>query len=234
MWGGGEKILNADLGKVLINMIKAILKIQPLAPLSLVTTTPGSFYRSDNSPSDEMIYGMLENMMGWHYSKEIRRSYLKAIKKSFKKDRKEVSETNSLSGFAPLIQNFVQIKELLLFPHTTPFTDLWTQHMKGSDNRHVKGSRNYDHRLNRKINLAKDDAEKNVLLKGNFGKFPNYYQSPTKREFVLVEGEYGYEIEIDDGFLNEFQASIENPQALPYLGTSEGWVNVKLEILKEE
>lgn len=214
-------------------MIRAMLKIQPLAPLSMVASTPGSFYRSNDCPSYEMIYGMLENMLGWHYSTEIRKAYAKELKKRQKKQKSEVVETKSLSGYSPVIHNYVQVKGLFVKPYTTPYIDMWTQHLKHNDKRHFDGVRNYDHRLAREINLA-EDAEKETVLKSNIGHFPNYYQSPKKREFVKVEGEYVYDVELKEDFIDIFREGIENPVSTPYLGTSEGWVHVELVIPEEK
>lgn len=209
-----------------------MLKIQPLAPISMVASTPGSFYRSNDCPSQEMIYGMLENILGWHYSPEIRKSYIKDLKKKLKKQKTELIEAKSLSGYTPVIQNYIQIKGLFVKPYTTPYIDMWTQHLKHNDKRHFDGVRNYDHRLTREINLA-EDAEKEVVLKSNIGHFPNYYQSPKKREFVIVVGEYRYEVELKEDFVDVLREGIEDPISLPYLGTSEGWVHVEL-IIPEE
>lgn len=212
-----------------MNTIRAMLKIQPLAPLSLVPSTPGSFYRSDSKPSFEMIYGMLENMMGWHYSKEIRKHYSKAVGKKRRREQSDLIEMKALSGFEPVIQNHIEITKLFVQPHTSPYIDLWTQHLKHNDKRHFDGVRNYDHRLTKEINIA-DDSEKESILKSNLGHFPNYYQSPKKREFITVHGEYIYEAQIKEDFIEELVTRIEDPISVPYLGTSEGWVNVELVI----
>lgn len=206
-----------------------MLKIQPLAPLSMVTSTPGSFYRSSSYPSNEMIYGMLENMMGWHYSGEIRKNYNKAVQKKLKKEKTELAVSKSSSGFTPIIQNYILVKKLFLQPHTTPYIDLWTQHLKHNDKRHFDGVRNYDHRLTREINIA-TDAEKEGLMKLKGSYFPNYYQSPKRREFVNVAGEYIYEVALKEDFIDDLLKRINDPLAPPYLGTSEGWVHVELVI----
>ncbi len=210
-----------------------MLKIQPLAPLSMVVSTPGSFYRSNDCPSHEMIYGMLENILGWHYSVEIRKAYIKDLRKKLKKEKSELIESKSLSGYIPVVQNYVKLKRLFVKPYSTPYIDLWTQHLKHNDKRHFDGVRNYDHRLTREINLA-EDTEKEQVLKSNIGHFPNYYQSPKRREFVKVEGEYMYEIELKEDFKEVLKEGIEDPVSIPFLGTSEGWVHVELIIPGEK
>ncbi|WP_200976490.1 type I-PGING CRISPR-associated protein Cas5p [Echinicola sp. 20G] len=214
-------------------MIRAMLKIRPLAPLSLVSASPGSFYRSSSKPSDEMVYGMLENIMGWHFSKEIRRDCSKVIKKRAKKDKSEWVDAKSLSGYEPVIQNYVQIKKLFVQPYTSSYIDLWTQHLKHNDKRHFDGVRNYDHRFTREINMA-SDSDKETILKSNIGHFPKYYQSPKKREFITVQGEYIYEVNIKEDFVNHLIDKIEDPFSVPYLGTSEGWVDVVLVMIEDK
>jgi len=64
---------------------KAGLFIEPLAPLSLVTSMPGAYYKSQREPSEFMIYGMLENLLGWHFTDSERNPIIKDLKKHFKK-----------------------------------------------------------------------------------------------------------------------------------------------------
>jgi CRISPR-associated protein Cas5 len=54
---------------------KAKLTIDALAPLSMVTSMPGKYYRSQPEPTDEMLYGLLENALGWHISTKERRGF---------------------------------------------------------------------------------------------------------------------------------------------------------------
>jgi CRISPR-associated protein Cas5 len=210
---------------------KAMLIIKGLAPLSMVSSIPGSFYRSSQEPTQAMLYGMLENIVGWHYSPEIRRAIKKGLNKSSKKSQVKFEGIFSESGYEPMLQQFIRINKLFLKPITESYVDFWTQHLKHNDKRHFDGIRNYDWRLAKEINLVEGDKEKEALLKGNQSQFPNYYQSPKRREFVKVTGEYIYEIEIEAGFVDTFLERIEDPVSPPYLGTSEGWVDLKIELV---
>ena len=80
------------------NYKKAMLRIQPLAPLSLVTSIPGSFYLSSQEPTEAMIYGMLENIIGWHYSPEIRKALKKVAVKNLKKTKQAYKDFTSESN----------------------------------------------------------------------------------------------------------------------------------------
>ena len=175
-----------------------------------------------------MLYGMLENILGWHYSPEIRKMATKYLKKSRKE---KFSELKAESGYQPLIQNYVRIIGLFMKPVTTSYVDLWTQHQKHNDKRHFDGVRNYDWRLAREIHIAPDDTAKAQMMKEKGNHFPNYYQSPTRREFVTVKGNYVYDIEVAEEFADVLLEKVANPESIPYLGTSEGWVDVKIEML---
>ena len=207
-----------------------MLKIKPLAPLSMVSSIPGSFYRSNPEPTKAMIYGMLENIMGWHYSDQIRTSLRKYLQKKFKKDKKEFVVEASESGFNPIIQNFIVIEKLFVRPTTVSYNDLWTQHLKHDDKRHFDGVRNYDWRHTKLINTISESG-KATILKELGSHFPNYYQSPKKREYVIVQGDYIYEVNVLASYKDDIISCINNPVSPPYLGTSEGWVDVTLDLL---
>lgn len=57
------------------------LIIQPLAPLSMVSEIPGSYYKTLDTPDKFKISGLLENILGWHFSKNDRGKIIKHIKK---------------------------------------------------------------------------------------------------------------------------------------------------------
>lgn len=71
------------------------------------------------------------------------------------------------------------------------------------------------------------DKQWKTLLEKNSKSFPNYYQSPTKREFISTIGRYGYKIETNTNLLNE----IINQSAFSpiYIGTNEGWVDLQIQ-----
>ncbi|MDW8464738.1 MAG: hypothetical protein RML35_00655 [Chloroherpetonaceae bacterium] len=46
------------------------LIVQPLAPLSMVSVLPGSYYKTERVPTKEMLCGLFENLLGWHFSEE--------------------------------------------------------------------------------------------------------------------------------------------------------------------
>lgn len=223
--------------------VRASLIIEPLAPLSLVTSMPGAYYKSQREPSEFMIYGMLENLLGWHFTDSERNPIIKALKKHYKKaykvdrDLGKIDFNSTGVGFKPLLQHHLKIEKLLLKPHLESFDDYWTQHLKDVDQRHAKGTRNYDHRIEIKANAiyAMDKERRDKAWKELFeqqtGLFPSYYQAPTKREFIIVNGKFGYLILATNNILNLLINSINNLENPLYLGTNEGWIDLKIEKL---
>jgi CRISPR-associated protein Cas5 len=216
-----------------------VLYIEPLAPLSLVTSMPGAYYRSAREPSSFMIYGMLENLLGWHFDKKEKGQVIKRMKAYHKKQYGDshLAFDKSLVGYIPIIQNHISINKPMLKPDVESFDDYWTQHLKHSDQRHAKGSRNYDFRLSRCIdniraNSSNDqDKELAKLMKDNAGLFPMYYQSPTRREFISVKGKYGFQIVSTKGLFEQLIEALKQLEVPLYLGTNEGWIDLNIQPL---
>jgi CRISPR-associated protein Cas5 len=220
---------------------RACLFIEPLAPLSLVTSMPGAYYRTQREPTKFMIFGLLENLLGWHFPNEggekIRDKIIKSLCVHHKKVNKiDLKFEKTPVGFKPLLQHHIKIDNLFLKPFVNTYEDYWTQHLRDEDERHAKGTRNYDYRHENEVNqiytLPKDDRNakwQNLFNKNKEGLFPVYYQSPTKREFIVVEGKYGYPIATSEVILDTL-IEAKNELAHPlYLGTSEGWLHLNIE-----
>jgi len=233
----------------------AILWIEPLAPLSMVVSMPGSYYRSQGEPSPFMIYGMLENMLGWHFDAKIRKNIFTKMKSEFSKRYKikEFSLESSEVGYSPILQQHIKIEfPALMQPQKQFYEDFWTQHLKDRDERHLGGSRNYDLKIERMVNLsknlekqAKSESDKEikkqttdrakriraVIMKRYKPFMPNYYSSPKKREFVLTKGSYGYKLHLTNAFSSLLIRAVKEISYPLYIGTNEGWVNLKFQIL---
>jgi CRISPR-associated protein Cas5 len=233
----------------------AIMWIEPLAPLSMVVSMPGSYYRTQGEPSPFMIYGMLENLLGWHFDDKIRRDIQKKMKSEFSKRYKikEISSDSSEVNYMPILQQHVKIESpALVQPQKQFYEDFWTQHLKDGDERHLGGARNYDIKIERMVNLSKDleklaksesDKEKKKLLVDRAKRIraiimkryktymPNYYSSPKKREFVITTGNFGFKLHLTEAVFILLDQAIENLESPLYIGTNEGWVNLKLQLL---
>ena len=55
--------------------------------------------------------------------------------------------------------------------------------------------------------------------------FPQYYVSPTLREYIIVEGSYMYGIETSLAFAKILESAVTDPAAPLYLGSNDGWVD---------
>lgn len=212
-----------------IELTKSVkLEIEPLAPLSMVSTMPGSYYRSLRSPTKYMLCGMLENLLGWHFSEEDRKELRKKIKKAHKnEDRFELGKAES--GYIPLINHLFEV-ETEFIPEVINYDDVWTQHLKGRDERHLRGARNYHWQLEKEINQLEDTGKARTgYFKEHKEKFPNYYASPKSREFIVADKPYAYRINTSKKFIDLISEAIQEYRSTAYLGTSEGWVEVKIE-----
>lgn len=227
--------------------VRAMLTIDALAPLSMVTSMPGKYYRSQPEPTDAMLYGLLENALGWHIS-DIERKIL------LKKLERELGMTAATTGvgYSSLLQFHLRfpVKSLPTLLH---YDDLWAQHLKGGS--FLDGSRNYDKLViplmnayrNRdntgvtitdRANASKDSKKLNEFRNGdqihvNVVRrfFPQYYASPTPREYVIPQGAYKYVIETSMKLAKTLSIAFAVPAAPLYLGSNDGWVEVSWEEL---
>ena len=65
--------------------VKGLLTIEALAPLSMVAAQPGKYYRSQPYPTENMLYGLIENALGWHLHDAVRKIAIDTLKKQLKK-----------------------------------------------------------------------------------------------------------------------------------------------------
>ena len=220
--------------------IKAKLIIEPLAPVSIVSTMPGSYYKSQTSPTKHNLCGILENILGWHFSLADRRKILKKILQIHKKKYrvKSLNRENSAVGYMPLIYHLFEIQPPYYKPAIScQYNDLWKQCLKADDKRHLGGTPNIDYSLiKEKVQLPKGENGKvtdqtlNEFFKKNQSKFPQYYTSPTLREFIVVEGFFRYCLMVNAHLFDALKRALAESNSA-YLGTNEGWVDIKLEKL---
>ncbi len=233
--------------------MQVILSIDPLAPLSIVSTFPGSYYKSQNVPTKANLCGIFENVMGWHLGKKERSAIHKETKKFYKKKFKinEIEKTQSAVGYTSLIGHLFDIE----LPHFYPpidcrYDDLWTQQMKHNDKRHMDGTANLswqviqDKSWLKKELKAIDDNDKfdkkekknlkdkliNDFVANNLERLPMYYTSPTAREFIIVNQPYQIKLLINEHLFNMLNDCFEEYN-IAYLGTNEGWVDLSIKEL---
>ncbi len=144
------------------------LTIIPLAPISMVSQQPGSYFRSELSPTQEMLFGLIENAAGWHFHDDHRREIIKGMakvaKKQHGKDAKwkehpwlKGSLETSGSGYASLLQFHLVATKQDEDSSPLAWDDLWSMLNKNDSISFVGGSRNYDFRLEKLITASRKD-----------------------------------------------------------------------------
>lgn len=221
---------------------RATLWVEALAPLSMVAKLPGKYYRSQPAPTDGMLLGMLENALGWHIAEKQRAKLLKALAKKHK-----VPAQTSNVGFGSVLQWHVRV-ETRIVPALMHYDDLWAQHLKGAS--FAGGSRNYDRIVIPLMNAVRagqvtladtGDALKDPNKIHTFETgdkihlnvlrpyFPQYYASPTPREYVIPDGPYCFVLTMPSVLLPVLREACDSPAAPLYLGSNDGWVEATLE-----
>lgn len=148
--------------------VVAILTVEALTPLSMSTAQPGTYYRSQPAPTEAMLYGLLENALGWHFPEDVRADILKQLRRAAKDElgrghpfKKEPwitgdEDTESASGFVSLLQYHLEFETAFL-PETTHFDDLWARHVHRDDD-FEGGSRTNDYRIEALYNRLKNEG----------------------------------------------------------------------------
>ncbi|SHE83674.1 CRISPR-associated protein Cas5, subtype PGING [Mariniphaga anaerophila] len=245
---------NLDLSileKVPEQNLKVILEIEPLAPLSMVSELPGSFYKSLKSPSKKMICGLFENVLGWHIDivdrKLIQKDLIKIRQKGVKGgDAKKIIKKNiesfqTGSTYIPLLYEYFEIELPFIPSQLAHYDDLWSRAFRRSDShRHTFGTRYMDTDFIEKWNLIKakvasdtkrKSTEKNTLLdklfKRYMGYFPMYYSTPTRREYTQYDGNFQIKLSMDESLFAQLTNKLVK-ENIGYLGSNEGWVHLTI------
>ncbi len=236
----------------------AILTIHALAPLSMVARMPGKYFRSQPIPTDDMLYGLLENALGWHIAEIERSKLVESLQK-----RHQTKAKQSGARFSSLLQYHLRFGIPMLPPLPTMmhYDDYWSQHLQGP--RFPTGSREYGYQAipiknemahtaslpnsapdteKIKVNDRKEALRSSNLI-SEFQKgqtihldvlvpfFPRYYISPTPREYVVPNGPYKYRVETSAELAKQIATAINDPAAPLYLGSNDGWVEVEWRVM---
>ena len=239
-----ERNIDLSILKKLPELQKqAVLTIRPLAPLSMVSELPGSFYKTMKYPSKKMLCGLFENMLGWHFDNKLRLEIFKDMVKARKKQKIDLKKEQFIHGstYLPLLIDYFDISRnisLKEFKSIFNFSDLWNKGYRRSDsNKHMNGCRNIDISLvAERYNLftnwkdlpsKESESKKDEWFKNNIGKIPCFYTSPTPREYICLDAVMEIPLMLDVNFAELLlaEAKISN---ICYLGNSEGWVNIKI------
>lgn len=215
---------------------EVILEIEPLAPLSMVSDLPGSYYKTLKSPSKKMLCGLFENILDWHIDAKDRKEIIKEVKKIRKKLKLEYSAGSSGSTYEPLLMEYFEIK-LQLVPSSFHFDDYWSKAFRRADAIvHPKGTFNLSHELiaqkrellrsEKKLNQVDDKALESFFKKKK-DAYPLYYSSPTSREYICFNGNFSIKLLMDSSLYMDLSKKLESSN-IAYLGNSEGWVDIKI------
>lgn len=144
--------------------VSGTLQIEALAPLSMASGHPGNYFQSLRTPSSHMLYGLLENALGWHFAEDIRRDIFKQLQKDAKKANKSAAKEawltalpeTSNSKYFSFLQYHLEFEPGIVEPATLTYDDLWSQHLRDSGRSFFGGSRHYDASLEGTINRVRN------------------------------------------------------------------------------
>jgi len=220
--------------------LRVILEIEPLAPLSMVSELPGSYYKTLKSPDKKMLCGLFENILGWHIDLADRKAIIKELLALRKKQAKmnpqlEFIDKTKGSTYSPLLMDYFDIV-FLVIPALSFYDDLWSKAYRRADAIvHPKGTFNISYDLiplKRELKRSEknqkqiDDSTLEKFFKNNIAQFPQFYSTPTTREYVFVKGIYEIQIVIDHELFRLLKEQLFS-ENLGYLGSSEGWIDLK-------
>ena len=225
---------------------KAIVSIRPLAPLSMVSDMPGSYYKTLKKPDKKMLCGLFENILGWHIDSADRKQLYKELKKIRQKQKADFKDKYNGSTYQPLLMEYFEIDgdiEIDDFKGACFYDDLWSRCFRRADsNQHINGCRNADYRIiapkyqvfkdidNTNLKSADKEKEKDGWFKKNIGSYPYYYSSPTKREYISIDGVFKLKLSINKDLLLLLTQNVQSNN-IGYLGNNEGWVDIIIESL---
>ena len=143
-----------------------LLEVEALSSLSMANGQPGNYYQSQRAPTTHMLYGMLENALGWHFAEDVRKEIFKELqkvtKKKFRKDPEWaisdwLTALPELSGskFFSFLQYHLTILPLNESIDVETYDDLWSQALRDSGRSFFGGSRHYDASLESIINRVR-------------------------------------------------------------------------------
>lgn len=155
--------------------VVAELWIEALAPLSMVSSIPGQYYRSERRPTIYMIYGLLENALGLHLPSGERSKLLNAegflrkkaqsrIRAEVKAERLEgswlehpwLSATHDISSgckYTSILQHHLAV-DTVYTPAVMIYEDYWNRLVRETGTQFIGASRHTDITVDDAITLS--------------------------------------------------------------------------------
>lgn len=143
------------------------LIIEPLAPLSMVSDLPGTYYKVQEIPDKFKLCGLFENILGWQFSKKDRQDIIKNLKNHYKKKIKEKDYDLEISnsGYQPLLLDFFEIG-MVYKSESMNYNDLWKRAFSRMDaDVHPKGTSNVDYQTLREKGWIKNEVNRQEEIK---------------------------------------------------------------------
>jgi CRISPR-associated protein Cas5 len=146
--------------------VKGLLTIEALAPLSMVAAQPGFYFRTQSQPTNGMVYGMLENALGWHFGEKQRVEIIRGLLKEAKRANKSLKlnpwydekPPANESGFVSLLSTHLKLMiEEIQDELVLEYDDLWSQQLHDEGANFMGGSKNFDYRINELLKIAKEE-----------------------------------------------------------------------------
>ena len=212
------------------------LHIKPHAPISMVSELPGSYCKALLYPDKHILCGLLENVLGWHFSRKDREIIREEIENIRKKVKKEYIPPTIRSIFIPLLSDFFELDSVRIVSTDSPFfyNDFWKRAFRRQDSGkvHSGGTQNIDYTLvvekyRFMCEKERSPQEKEKFLKDNIDRISFFYTTPTNREYLFFEGSYECVIKMDPQLVDLLSKTLSS-QNIGYLGNSEGWVTLYL------
>lgn len=236
---------------------QAVLTIRPLAPLSMVSELPGSFYKTMKYPSKKMLCGLFENMLGWHFDNKLRLEIFKDMVKARKKQKIDLKKEQFIYGstYLPLLMEFFSLNGQPWFEPIKPleegdigfmyYTDLWSRARRRHDTYvQVNSSRHISLDVVKELHdeIMHSDSDGSNINK----QIDNWLKSPDKsnsEKYNWQQLPFYYYTPVSREYI-EIHGIIKIPinidadllsllkkninNSVTYLGNSEGWVEVEI------
>jgi hypothetical protein len=197
------------------------LVIHPQSPLSISGVLNSKYVKCKRSLSDNMIYGLIENMIGFHFGRDVR----KKITKICKLNGVPTDNHHTEEAYLPLISDLCKVINVNMPIEKDVLVDDYSSHFKSSDSRSFATS-THD------ISLLGVVTPRKGYKIDNYNLYSNYYKSIGHREYMVysVNDKITVRLQISTELMKIIQNKIQQNQIL-YLGNSESLINIELKQL---
>jgi hypothetical protein len=194
------------------------LEIIPQSPLSIISKINSKYKKINLNIQDNMIYGMLENLLDFHFHTDIRDS----IKKLYKLKSLDTPDQKMKLKYFPIISDICKIESIGIIDGDI-FTDYYSHLLYREDGKSHFNSSDKD------FSVEYDNYdEKNPNPKHSVtgGKISMFYKSPYKREYIDVKSTFDIILNMNSELYDLFIEKLEINNTA-YFGNSDSIVNIR-------